>query len=543
MHHNARAWLRLLMLLALWPTAAAAQQEPPEILRHPERVALTNLHALNTPYREVNLNVAPDGRDLYFMSTRGGQPWTGEPRVLFGKRPFDGDLYHARQVEGQWQAPTAIPAPVNTSRGEDEPVFSPDGQRVYFQSWRSGWQVTGGPYYMATLDGERWDRMSGLGQGIGDFFAEHARHSSSLATDGMCVSPAEDLFIVAFGYDYQGAMDLFFSRKVGGLWQPVAKMPLSTPGDERSAFLAADGRTLYFASDGLGGFGGLDIFKTTLGPDGSHGPIFNIGEPFNTSRDDFGFVVAGTGKDAYFVRDDDILHADLQGTDPRLRPVPVRVVRGQVADSLGRPVGGQVSLLKGRETLSTATSNRLTGEFLLVTTEMGSLELLVKLPGKVPYRQAVPAEADSSVYTERELPLALPPLADEPPPQPLRPILGSPREARLALLFDSDSHALRPDALAQLQALRDSLPAGQVQSLRLVARADSDAPDDYNLRLSQRRLRAVQDWLAQEAGWPPSLLADAQALGEAQPLAPDDGPEGKQRNRSVLLELRYLPPR
>ena len=57
---------------------------------------------------------------------------------------------------------------------------------------------------------------------------------------------------------------------------------ISTPKNERSIFIAADGKTVYFASNGYGGKGGLDILKTTLNEDGTFDELYNLGEPFNT---------------------------------------------------------------------------------------------------------------------------------------------------------------------------------------------------------------------------------------------------------------------
>lgn len=70
--------------------------------------------------------------------------------------------------------------------------------------------------------------------------------------------------------------------------------------EERSIFIAADGKTVYFGSSGYGGFGGLDIFKTTLYDDDSFGEITNIGAPFNTKEHDFGFIIGALGNEVFF---------------------------------------------------------------------------------------------------------------------------------------------------------------------------------------------------------------------------------------------------
>jgi hypothetical protein len=119
---------------------------------------------------------------------------------------------------------------------------------------------------------------------------------------------------------------------------------VSTDGNERSVFLAADGKTLYFASDGLGGFGGLDIFKATLSDDGKVSNIVNIGEPFNTKADDYGFIVSAKGDEAYFIRNGDVYMTKLGNAMSALKPLPVAVLTGVVHNKVGgAPVQAKIT--------------------------------------------------------------------------------------------------------------------------------------------------------------------------------------------------------
>jgi hypothetical protein len=87
----------------------------------------------------------------------------------------------------------------------------------------------------------------------------------------------------------KGGFDLYQSERKEGKWDaPIHLKEISTAGDDVFPFLAADG-SLYFASDGYPGLGGLDIFQVKLDEYTTAVPI-NFGAPINSSGDDFGLI-------------------------------------------------------------------------------------------------------------------------------------------------------------------------------------------------------------------------------------------------------------
>lgn len=307
-------------------------QNKASILDHKDRIQIKEVSILNSSYRETNLSITPDGKYLYFMSLRGEQDWSSSYMTFKGDSVFDGDIWYSTKVNGQWQRPRVLPYGINSHTGEDEPHISADGNRVYYQSWLDsrGLNNTGGPYYVAYRNGRNWSKPQGLGGGIAEFF------SYLNATDGMTISPDERRFIVAAGMEYDTPMDIYMSTKTKQGWGYMKRLAISTEADERSVFLAPDGKTLYFASDGYGGMGGLDIFKTILNSDGSMGPVINIGAPFNSKGDDYGFILTGDGNEAYFIREGNIYFADLREADERIKPEILVInhsLKGTVKDS------------------------------------------------------------------------------------------------------------------------------------------------------------------------------------------------------------------
>ena len=280
------------------------------ILEHNQHINIMALPMLNTPYRECNLSILPNGKSLYFMSTRAG----------LGGVAGNGDLYQSDFINGQWEDPIPISS-INTVSGEDEPTFSADGSTMYYQSWAGDWATMGGPYYQANLMNGIWEKKGSMGMNINRFFALQSKANMGYGTDGMAVSADGTLFVVACGPDYRGPMDLYYSIKGNQGWTFPKIMGVSTPGDERSVFIAADNRTIYFSSDGMGGFGGLDIFRVRITDDGTLGDLVNIGAPFNTPADDMGFVASADGRSAFFIRDLDIYYADITELGEAIKPM------------------------------------------------------------------------------------------------------------------------------------------------------------------------------------------------------------------------------
>jgi hypothetical protein len=73
---------------------------------------------------------------------------------------------------------------------------------------------------------------------------------------------------------------------------------INTEGRESFPFITAENE-LYFASNGHPGLGGLDIFVSKAEQDGSFKNVLNVGEPVNSSKDDFSFLISSDTRMGY----------------------------------------------------------------------------------------------------------------------------------------------------------------------------------------------------------------------------------------------------
>ena len=101
------------------------------------------------------------------------------------------------------------------------------------------------------------------------------------------------------------------------------------------------------------------------------------------------------------------------------------------------------------------------------------------------------------------------------------------------VLFDTGSATLKAGAREKLAKISGILLAHPGLTMQIEGHTDSVGSDDFNQQLSERRADGVRDFLA-EQGVAVSTIT-ARGFGKAQPVASNDTPEGRQRNRRVEL--------
>lgn len=179
---------------------------------------------------------------------------------------------------------------------------------------------------------------------------------------------AKTLVFSSDGFGSFGGMDLFsVERDSEGKWGIPTPLPegINSPGREVFPSFKQNGE-LYFSSDLLVGFGGLDLFRTALN-DGLWSLPQNIGAPLNSPKDDFSIVFFEDGKHGFLSsnrnanRSDDVLS---------FRFEKGIFIEGQVVDcSTGLPIpGARIEIQVDNEAQRTAYSKGL-GEFKLMIPE------------------------------------------------------------------------------------------------------------------------------------------------------------------------------
>jgi outer membrane protein W len=111
--------------------------------------------------------------------------------------------------------------------------------------------------------------------------------------------------------------------------------------------------------------------------------------------------------------------------------------------------------------------------------------------------------------------------------------VGCPLEQKLTLLFDFDSAELRPESITELERVVKFMNDVPFATTLVQGHTDSVGNDAYNLKLSDRRAKAVFDYLSSRGVDPARMKSEGK--GEADPIADNNTAEGRQENRRVLL--------
>ncbi|MCD9029703.1 OmpA family protein [Luteimonas sp. BDR2-5] len=148
------------------------------------------------------------------------------------------------------------------------------------------------------------------------------------------------------------------------------------------------------------------------------------------------------------------------------------------------------------------------------------------------------------------IPLGPPPTPPAPPAPPPPPPAPAPAPAPAPITidlngvnFDFDRSTLRPDAVAILNEAVEILRRYPELRVEVAGHTDSKGTEQYNQALSERRAKAVYDYLTSN-GIDASRLVGPVGYGESRPIAPNtnadgsDNPEGRARNRRTELNVQ-----
>lgn len=313
-----KAFLALQNLIAAdikakkWKTAATVVRKYQPFFGY-NNMKITRLLEMLNSSTDVSVTIKPLAETV--NTEQGGEfspvfP-SGEMRMYFcgtGRSDNIGgeDIFVSERVGDAWAKPQVINE-FSTSKFNDAPLsISADGTQMLF--------VRNGKFYTAQKTSVSWTIPK---------FLEGPFYNFGNVLDGAFTPDGKGILFTTLKPDKLSRLfpemsdsfqqtDIFIClRDDNNNWsQPISLgSALNTQQNERSPFLHADMKTLYFSSDGHGGFGKLDVYKSVRLSDTCWtcwSEPENVGKELNTTGDDIGFKINVNGDKAYFARSNNV---------------------------------------------------------------------------------------------------------------------------------------------------------------------------------------------------------------------------------------------
>ena len=431
---------------------------------------------------------------LYFTSSRtpkGANKDKDETiSAITGQR--NNDFFLVKQDEqGNWLAPVELEDEVNTEFDEGTPSFSKDGNTMYYTYCA---QDPEGPrtseIYVSTRSSAKW------GKGTRASIVK----DSVTALGHPAVSPdGKYLYYVSDAVGGFGGKDIFRSRLVGNDFGPMENLgpDINTPGDEMFPYVR-DSVTLYFASNGHPGMGGLDLFKATQDSTGKW-HVENLKAPINSMGDDFGITFEGDKEKGFFSSN----RNDARGYDHLYSfelPVITIFIEGIVSDVDENPIEDATVRIVGKDGLNEKVLAKKDGtyrvelerdiRYVMMASARGYLNQNFEL-------KTGPEEKNETYIVDFYLsPISKPVVIEN-------------------IFYDFDKATLRPESQKALDEMIKMLNDNPNVTIELGAHTDRKGSDQYNERLAQRRAQSVVDYLI--AGGIEKERLEAKGYGESVP--------------------------
>ncbi|MFZ6010861.1 MAG: OmpA family protein [Bacteroidota bacterium] len=439
----------------------------------------------------------------------------------------DEDLVLSRKTAGgRWNEPQSISKNINTRLNEGTCTISADGRKLIFTSCVGREGHGSCDLYESRKIGNDWTEPKNLGSNVNSADWES---QPSLSADG------RTLYFVSDRRGGAGRRDIWVTTlSEKGAWTRAKNIgkPINTVYDEISPFIHVNNKILYFASNGLVGFGGYDIFSSERDTSKTWSNPVNIGAPINNHEDQFSLFITADGKKGYYSHEE-YKSAGYSTSKIYEMEIPEEnqikfksnYVKGIVRDKQTREVlSAKIELINLASNVveSLVESDSLSGEYLMVLTQGAEYALYVNKKGYL-------FQSLNFNYSEIK----------NYEPIVLNIDLEKAREGSTAVLknlfFDVDKYDLKEKSITELHKIIRFLEDNPQFRVEISGHTDNSGSLQYNRELSLKRAQSVYNFLKANGVAQTRLLT--KGFGPDKPIADNTTEDGRQLNRRIEFKI------
>lgn len=489
-----------------------------EAIKNPVPFNPINLgEGVNSAYPEYFPSLTVDGATMLFTRQL---PEPNSPVK------YNEDFYISEWSSGKWGEAKTLGSPINTENNEGAPSLSADGQLLIFTACELYGEYGGGRKGLGSCDlffsqrvGNRWNKPMNLGTEI---------NSKTWETQPSFSADGKTLYFIRRVKERNGNThsDIFVSELDNeGYWKTPVRLPdhINTQKNEESVFIHPDGQTLYFASNGHLGMGGLDIYIARKNEKGEWGAPMNLGYPINTFKNENSILISPDGKKAYFASDReggfgglDLYEFELPKS---VQPQTVSYLAGKVIDADTRqPLGSRFELynLENEELVVSSFSDQENGDFLVALPLAKNYALNVSKPGYLFYSEnfTLKEKMDDRPYEKNIA---------------LKKIKVGEKVILRNIFYATNKYDLLAESKSELKKLVEFLDRNSAIKVEIGGHTDDVGSTALNQELSNNRAKEVYLYLIGK-GIDSSRLS-YKGFGANEPVASNATEEGRAQNR------------
>ena len=470
--------------------------------------------SVNSKIQDVAPVISHDGKTLYFAMR--GDDKTDMPL-------YNGDAWYSTQNSaGNWEQKKNLGAPINNDEANFIISVTPDNNSLMLNGrYEKDGKSYGDGFSITHREAKGWSQPE-------DVFVEDYYNYNE--NNNFCLSADRKTLILSIERkDTYGQKDFYVSfLKKDKTWTAPKNMGsvLNTYGDEVTPFLAADGKTLYFSTNGQPGYGSSDIFMSRrLNDNWTKWSLpLNLGPQVNTKNWDAYYTIPASGEYAYLVSaENSIGGADIFRikVSEAAKPEPVVIIHGKVLDKITKqPLAATIDyheLSDGKEA-GTARSNPSDGSYKIILPYGKAYGFLAE---KTDYLSESDNIDLSTVkeYIEIERDLYLSPIE-----------IG--KSITLKNVFFVRSKAeLLPDSYSELDRLVKVLIDNTDLKIEISGHTDNVGDPALNTKLSEDRVTTIKNYLVSKNISAKRL--SGKGYGGSKPIASNATEETRKLNRRV----------